>query len=530
MDTLCANRKYLIGQADAKFNIARNYSMNYNTTGAINYYLEAYTIDEKLKDTMRLAKAAMQIGVVNYQIKNFILSKSYYWVASNYFKQMKNQPKLSVCYYLLGIVNTDLSLFDSAKIFFNKGIKLETQLNQKIYLVQSYTEFAKMFIKQNQPDSALAMINKSLAINSDLKDTAPFLALKSSIEAEAYLQQRKFDMAMNAAAECRKYSREESSPRMMFDAYLISYKAAAAVGNYEDAYYFQSKYLEMKDSIFSSENAEKLTQIENNYKMKQKEVELDALRETKRLSTNLNYSFSIGILLLLLVTALLYNISVIRQRANNLISIEKERSESLLLNMLPSEVAEELKRTGHTEAKQYENVSVLFTDFVGFTLISEKLSPTELVAEIHYCFTAFDNIIAKNGLEKIKTIGDAYLAVCGLPVEDPLHAKKTVQAALEIMDFINKREVEGGKFKVRIGINSGPVVAGIVGVKKFAYDIWGDTVNTAARMEQHSVNGKINISGTTYELVKNDFICTPRGKVEAKHKGEVEMYFVERAV
>ena len=209
------------------------------------------------------------------------------------------------------------------------------------------------------------------------------------------------------------------------------------------------------------------------------------------------------------------------------LTMEKKRSDDLLLNILPAGIAEELKQNGTAEAKKYNNVSVLFTDFVGFTMISETLTAKELVAELHHCFTAFDAIIERNGLEKIKTIGDAYFAVCGLPNADAEHAKKTVQAAIEIMEFVNKRITEGGKFNIRIGINSGPVVAGIVGVKKFAYDVWGDTVNTGARMEQHSVNGKINISEATYQLVKNDFTCTHRGKIEAKNKGKIDMYFVE---
>ncbi len=227
-----------------------------------------------------------------------------------------------------------------------------------------------------------------------------------------------------------------------------------------------------------------------------------------------------GVLILLL-----FSVVIFRQR--NRISKEKHRSDELLLNILPEEVANELKKTGTAKAKHYNHVSVLFTDFVGFTIISEKLSPQELVEEIHACFTAFDAIIERNGMEKIKTIGDAYLAVCGMPNEDSDHAKKTVTASLEIMDYINKRINEGGKFKIRIGINSGPVVAGIVGVKKFAYDIWGDAVNTAARMEQTSVHGKVNISGATYELIKDNFNCTYRGKVDAKNKGEIDMYFVD---
>lgn len=203
------------------------------------------------------------------------------------------------------------------------------------------------------------------------------------------------------------------------------------------------------------------------------------------------------------------------------LSVEKEKSDTLLHNILPEEVAEELKQTGETIAKQYNNVTVLFTDFVGFTKIAEQLSPTELVAEIHRNFTAFDSIIENNGLEKIKTIGDAYLAVCGLPNESAEHAQRVIKAAQEICAYM-----QNSRFEVRIGINSGAVVAGIVGVKKYAYDIWGDTVNTAARMEQNGEPGKINISGATYDLVKDDFVCEHRGKVQAKNKGEIDMYFV----
>lgn len=204
---------------------------------------------------------------------------------------------------------------------------------------------------------------------------------------------------------------------------------------------------------------------------------------------------------------------------------EKHKSDVLLLNILPEGVAEELKSTGSAKAKQYNNVTVLFTDFVNFTGLSALMTPTELVEVIHHNFTAFDSIIEKHGLEKIKTIGDAYMAVCGLPTEVSDHAQRVVRAALDIQHYISQSD---SKFQIKLGINSGPVVAGIVGVKKYAYDIWGDTVNTAARMEQNSEAGKINISGSTYELVKREFACEHRGKIEAKNKGEIDMYFVNR--
>lgn len=230
------------------------------------------------------------------------------------------------------------------------------------------------------------------------------------------------------------------------------------------------------------------------------------------------------------------------------VEIQKKRSDELLLNILPSEVAEELKQKGHADAKQFNEVTVMFTDFKGFTQLSEKLSPEELVAEIHTCFKAFDQIITKYNIEKIKTIGDSYMCAGGLPVANTTHATDVVNAAMEIQklmqappnfpegeEFVSTNGLRdgevspSGRFRgaVRIGIHTGPVVAGIVGIKKFAYDIWGDTVNIASRMESSGEAGKVNISGSTYAIVKEKYHCIHRGKIQAKNKGEIDMYFVD---
>jgi class 3 adenylate cyclase len=208
---------------------------------------------------------------------------------------------------------------------------------------------------------------------------------------------------------------------------------------------------------------------------------------------------------------------------------EKKKTDDLLRNILPDEVAEELKQHGTSAARLYERVTVLFTDFADFTQLSERLSPEALVAEVDQCFKAFDGIIEKFGLEKIKTVGDAYIAVAGLPVSNARHAQVVVDAALAIRDFMDeRRRSHPFAFHIRLGVHSGPVVAGIVGLKKFAYDIWGDTVNTAARMEQHGEVGKVNVSFATYELLQHEFSFTYRGELEAKHKGKMGMYFAER--
>jgi class 3 adenylate cyclase len=211
---------------------------------------------------------------------------------------------------------------------------------------------------------------------------------------------------------------------------------------------------------------------------------------------------------------------------------EKKKTDDLLLNILPHETADELKRWGISPARSYESVTVMFTDFQGFTRISEQLTPQRLVSELDLCFRAFDDIIERHQIEKIKTIGDSYLCVSGVPKANPMHARDVVAAALEMQKYMNVLKQEKQKhnepyFEMRIGIHSGPVVAGIVGVKKFAYDLWGDTVNTASRMESSCEVGKVNVSGTTWELVKNRFHCIHRGKVAAKNKGEIDMYFVD---
>lgn len=208
----------------------------------------------------------------------------------------------------------------------------------------------------------------------------------------------------------------------------------------------------------------------------------------------------------------------------------------MLLNILPEETAQELKEKGYAEAKLMDQVSVLFTDFKGFTSLSEKVTPKELVSDLHECFSAFDHICESHGIEKIKTIGDAYMAAGGLPSPSATHAKDVVLAALEMAEVIIKgkeAKIAAGApyFEVRIGVHTGPVVAGIVGVKKFQYDIWGDTVNTASRMESNGAVGRVNISRSTYEMLKDDpdLHFESRGKIDVKGKGELEMYFVSRS-
>ncbi|MDP6909015.1 MAG: adenylate/guanylate cyclase domain-containing protein, partial [Flavobacteriales bacterium] len=212
---------------------------------------------------------------------------------------------------------------------------------------------------------------------------------------------------------------------------------------------------------------------------------------------------------------------------------EKERSDELLLNILPHETAEELKLKGYASVRYYEKVSVLFTDFVGFTNITEGISHEELVNSLDEHFRIFDGIMDKYGVEKIKTIGDAYMAAGGIPTSDETNPLSVVMAGLEMtrqLKVLNEKKQLKGEtiWELRLGIHTGSVISGVVGKNKFAFDIWGDAVNTAARMESSGEVMKVNVSGSTYEFIKPYFDCTARGKIKAKNKGEIEMYFVDR--
>lgn len=282
-------------------------------------------------------------------------------------------------------------------------------------------------------------------------------------------------------------------------------------------------YLKLQDSLEIGQQRAQL---------KQQEAEIGQRRAERNL-------LIAGGLLILGVAGGLFNRFRVMKRYNRqlaeknaIIEQERQRAEKLLLNILPATVAGELKVKGFAQTQSYEQVSVLFTDFKGFSKIAEVMTPQELVADLDYCFKAFDSIVGLYGLEKIKTIGDSYMCAGGLPDPDPAHPIRVVRAAQAMQAFMESWQAERDRegkpvFEIRIGIHTGPIVAGVVGEKKFAYDIWGDTVNVASRMESSGEAGKINVSGATFELIRDQFACTHRGKVFAKNKGEVDMYFVD---
>ena len=294
----------------------------------------------------------------------------------------------------------------------------------------------------------------------------------------------------------------------------------------------------IREELLHQEDSVKLLRSEKELQtlvVKNQEIELESQRQKSRLYI-IAAVLGLG-LFLMLAGLLLYRQKTIRTLGakNKIIEEEKRRSDELLLNILPEEVMHELKAHGKTQARNYSKATVLFADIKNFTSISEQLTPNELIEGLDAYFERFDKVIEKYDIEKIKTIGDAYVCAGGVPTKSEGNPSLVVRAALDFMheiEKLRKDRVAQGKmpFEFRIGIHTGQLVAGVIGIRKFAYDIWGDTVNMAARMQQAGEAGKINISGTTYDIIKDGFACIYRGKIEAKNKGEIDMYFVEKAI
>ncbi len=523
----------IIGDKKGVANMLGNQGAIYFARGddakALELHLQSLKISEETGDTLRILTSLTNVGgvylnkVVTYQkaLEYFLRSYKLSLAINDQYSIGTSSVNLGETYYKLGDDSTAL-------VYLNQSVKAYEGTENLPY---SLNYIGRVYTRQKKYDKAIETHLKAFEISKKL-DTK--LDMTQSLVGLAHAYSANGDVA--SSIDAYKRSLEVGIPlnavTEMKEAYEGLAMAYSKNSDYSNAFKYQNLLLAIKDTIYNISTDKKLGTLQFGFDLEKKESQISLLNKDKEIQKReiqrqklVRNSFIGGFAIVLLFAGVFFS-----QR--NRISKEKKRSEELLLNILPEETAEELKATGSAKTKSFELVSVLFTDFKNFTQASELLTPEELVAEINYCYSEFDRIITKFGIEKIKTIGDSYMCAGGLPLPNNTHPFDVVSAGLEMVNFIEKNKkdrIANGQpyFELRLGIHSGPVVAGIVGIKKFAYDIWGDTVNTASRMESSGYIGKVNISGSTYELIKDKFSCTHRGKIEAKNKGVIDMYFVE---
>ena len=529
--------------------------VNYRYKGdfrALDYHFKALKIFEKIDDKDEIAKTEIDIGRFYYYQRNYVKALDNYFAALRILEHNEKSVLATAKLYTdVAIVYKDEFQFDKALEYSDKALILYENENNKKGLAENFDINSDIYYRS---------LDFAKSYRYDIKALELYNSLGNSRgRAGVFIRMGNMYVDLYAnGSNPKKYSRNDrpDTTRCLMqaigflDSSLALYhklndktgvmsacralaRAHSFNGDYKTAFSFLKNYTELDDSLFSFASSIGIANLENE-REKELQYNINKLANTKKNIVIVSISVVILLLVVIIFIVIVNNrnqkiANRLLKKTNQKLAIEKKRSDDLLLNILPAEVAEELKEKGSSEAKYFDNVTVLITDFKGFTTIAETMTPQALVGELDTCYKAFDSIISRHNIEKIKTVGDAYLAVAGLPLGDTKHAENIVNAAIEIKHFMVKRHEQMGNqtFEIRIGVHSGNVVAGIVGIKKFAYDIWGDTVNVAARMEQNSEPGKINISQSTYELVKDKYNCTFRGKILAKNKGEVNMYFVE---
>jgi adenylate cyclase len=495
---------------------------------ALEYYMRALKTQEELKDYDGISTSLGNVASVYREQQEYDKAFEYYRRAFTIQKEQDNKYGMGYALNGIGGLHEDLGNLDSALYYFNQSLQLRTEIKDKQGIAYSQKNMGIVYEKLGKHDEAEQSFRSSLKSFEELKDKMG-IAVATNLLGTVLLEKGKQGEAETILNRSLTLAQELGYPVNISNAAGNLQKLYRKENAWKQALLMNDVYIRMRDSVQNDVNRRAAVKTQFKYEFDKKETVLKAEQEKKNAVARAEISkqkimrnWFVGGFAVVLIFATVF----FRQR--NKISKEKKRSDELLLNILPQETAEELKATGTAKAKQFDSVTVLFTDFKNFTMVSERLSPQELVNEINYCYSEFDKIISRHGIEKIKTIGDAYMCAAGLPVPNITNAEDCIRAAIEIRDFM-KSETRNQKFEIRIGIHTGPVVAGIVGIKKFAYDIWGDTVNIASRMESSGEAGKVNISETTYELVKDKFNCLHRGKIQAKNKGEIDMYFVESA-
>ena len=517
----------------------------YKSVGELNTALKRFFKSAEIAHNNNYIKeeGMSYVGIADvYSVMgDFTNSQNYYSKGIKILRKEKEEPNLLGTALLNAGDDAFLNKqFDKALDYFKEAGIIYEKIDFKIGTAYNLGNIGMVYAEQGKDVLAEKNINEAIVILEEIKDYYPVSVYLTYIS-DIYAKKKAWAQAFSYAKRSLDLALQYGLKDQISEAYLQLSELYELRGITDESLKNYKNHILYRDSVTNISAVQQMANLRTDFEVSQKQTEIDLkdaevglLNEKQRSQRITIIAAVLGLGILMILALGLFRRNRFVQKTSNIIQKEKDRSDRLLLNILPEQTAEELKDKGKVQAKRFDSVSVMFTDFKGFTAYSDKLSPEELVDSIDFYYSKFDDIIEKHGLEKIKTVGDAYMCAGGLPFPTPHHPVKMLEAALEIAEFVKESKKldpdDMTRFDIRIGINTGPVVAGVVGNKKFAYDIWGDTVNIASRMESNSEPGKINISENTYQLIKDQFKCTYRGEIEAKNKGMMKMYFVDETL
>jgi adenylate cyclase len=540
--------------ARAEVNIGGAYESVGIYITANEHIQEARYLFDALGDKESLAKVNNQLGHIWFENEKYDQALPHYELARRYYEFSGDTlglasalANIANAYDEKGNAHGNLDTINLAFDMYKVALNLYAKMSDSTGIALVFNNMGILCKHLRKYEEGLGYLRQSLAIRQRMEMSAAMMENYNGF-GDIYFGQKKYALALEYTEKYYQLAQQLGDEKFQQKAFKDFSKIYAKTGDFKKAYEYRVRYDEMRyrrldeNRVHEFARREQLfsnRKVEDELKRRQLELAMQDAELSRSRATR-NGLIGGGVALLLL-TALLYNRARLRAKSNKQLAAKnaaieraRRRADELLMNILPETAAAELKLNNSVKPVRYESVSVMFTDFKGFTKIAEEVSPEELIAELDACFRRFDAVMEKYGLEKIKTIGDSYMCAGGLPIESDDHAVRTVDAAFEMQRelkiLMDAKAAEGKPvFEMRIGIHSGPVVAGVVGSHKFAYDIWGDTVNIAARMEQASEPNRINVSSATYEHIKHKYPCFQRGLVAAKNKGSIEMYFVDEA-
>ncbi len=497
---------------------------------ALEAYLKSLDFAQRTEDDKGIGSLMISIAGTYTAMENSRSAQEYYKKGIVLLRKLNDSIKIATALLNAGDDHFLAGQLDSAIVYTEESIVIFEEIDYPIGQAYGLGNLGMIYAEQEVDDLAELNINKAVTILEDLEDYYP-ISVYLTYMADIYLRKKDLNKAISYAERSLDLATAYGLKEQVSEANLKLSELYEQAGDPSTSLQHYREHIAYRDSVRNIEAVQEMADLRTDYEVSQKQIEVDLAEERRKNQRNISIATAVALMLIALMAIGLFRRNKYIKKTNKIIANERDRSDKLLLNILPEKTAQELKEHGKVKADRFESVSVLFTDFKGFTSFSEKLSPESLVQSVDFYFSKFDEIMEKHGLEKIKTIGDAYMCAGGLPFPSEDHAERMVRAAREIVAFVKESKEEGDPeqtpFDIRVGINTGPVVAGVVGTKKFSYDIWGDTVNVASRMESNSEPGQINISENTYQLVKNKFKCSYRGEIEVKNRGKLKMYFVE---